>query len=192
MIKQYTGYKPERIVASTPLPVGGYVLNIMKASVEFTKSGSQVLVINFDVAEGENAGWFTKVWKNDTREDKKWKGTYRLFIPTGDGSDDDKLTVRSFNNFVACLEESNPGYHWDWNEAGIKNLKIGGIWRNREYDFDGRVGWTTEMGGVATVDEIRAGTFKPLKDKPLAKKQAAAASSNWSDIPAPDDDDCPF
>jgi hypothetical protein len=182
MINQYNGFKSERTASSAPLPVGGYVLKIMKAVVEQTRSGSEMLVLNFDVAEGDNAGFFVNSWKNDTRDNKKWRGAYRLFLPAGDGSERDNYAIRNFNNFVFCLEDSNPGYHWNWDEAGLTNLKIGGIWRNKEYSINGKNGWTTEMGAVATVEEIKENKFKPLKDKALSGNTTSAENTGTADF----------
>lgn len=173
-MKAYNGYKAERYTSSEPLPAGGYVVKILKAETTFTKTGSEQLTLSLDVAEGNKKGFFEEQYRANPNDDKKWKGVYRQFVPTGDGSDGDSKTVRAMNNLIACIEESNPGYHWDWNEGGLKGKLLGGLWRNKEYEVDGRRGWTTEMAGVTTAQDIREGKFKPLADKPLTTSHAAS------------------
>ena len=88
------------------------------------------------------------------------------------------------------MQESNPGYVWNWDENTLKGKKYGALFRNKEWEMDGNTGWTTEAGGAVTAEDIRTGNFKPLKDKPLKDKptqQQAAASA-----PAEDEDDLPF
>jgi hypothetical protein len=76
-----------------------------------------------------------------------------------------------------AIEQSNPGYTWDWDEKKLKGKKIGVIYRNREWEYNGNTGWTTEAGGSESVENIRAGKFKMLKDKPLKNKSASSASA---------------
>lgn len=179
-MKAYNGYKAERYTTSEPLPAGGYVIKIVKAETTFTRAGKEQLVLSVEVAEGEKTGFFEQQYRANPNEDKKWKGVYRQFTPLDDGSEEDKKTVRAMNNLIACIEESNPGYHWDWKEQNLKGKLLGGIWRNKEYEIDGRRGWTTEMAGVTTAQEIREGKFKPLADKPLTTSQAASFGTEAS------------
>ena len=62
MIPQYNGMKAEQTVFSNPLPKGGYVANIINAKIEDYPWGS-VLVIAFDIAEGDYKDFFRKQFK---------------------------------------------------------------------------------------------------------------------------------
>lgn len=148
------------------LPADGYVCNILSAKEETFSWGSR-LVLAIDVAEGVYEGFFKRDFDNNDREDKKWRGIYRVNIPKDDGTDQDNWTKRTFGNFIWSVQESNPGYTWDWNEKSLKGKKIGVIYRNREWEMNGRTGWTTEAGGSASVEDIRSGKFRLLKDRPL-------------------------
>ena len=69
------------------LPVGGYVLKIENLRYEEGANGnSDVIVFQFDIVEGTYAGFFRKNYEENTQEDRKWKGTYRLYVPKDDGS----------------------------------------------------------------------------------------------------------
>ena len=190
MINNYSGQKAEKSFNSTKLPAGGYVAKIISAKIEEYSWGS-VVVVAFDIDEGEHANFFKTQFDNNPNENKKWRGTYRLTIPD-ESSQYFESNRRQFNNFIYSLEDSNEGYHYDCDENKFKGLKVGVIFRNKEWEMNGKTGWTTECGTVDTVEAIKNGTFRALKDKPLNNKSATAdtsASSNGSIIA---DEDLPF
>ena len=169
------------------LPAGGYVCQIISAKVENSEWGD-TLIIAHDVCEGEYSGIFHKDFENNTADNKKWRGTFRIRLPRDDGSQQDAWKKRSLGNTIWAIEQSNPGYTWDWDEKGLKGKKIGLVYRNREWEMDGRSGWTTEAGTAESVDNIRAGKFKPLKDKPLPdgpvnSGESYASAESESDLP---------
>lgn len=188
-MKRFDGFRPEKAAARETLPAGGYVLKIMNAEEQEYTWGS-VIVVSFDVAEGDKAGFYAQDYRSQQSEDKKWRGNYRLSVPKDDGSERDGWTKRSFNNFIWALEASNPGYHFDWDERTFKGKLVGGLFRDREWEYDGRTGWTTECCSVCEADAIRQGRFKMPKPKPLGDKKtdfgaaAVGFSSNANQAPA--------
>lgn len=192
MINNYKGQKAERSTGgNTPLPAGGYVAKIINAKLEEYSWGS-VVVVAFDIAEGDHANFFKNQFDNNQNEDKKWKGTYRLIVPD-ENSQYFESNRRQFNNFIYALEDSNENYHYDCNEKKFKGLKVGVIFRNKEWEMNGRTGWTTECGTVDTVEAIRNGTFKPMKDKPLNNRpNTASAPVTSGDLADGEDEDLPF
>ena len=153
------------------LPAGGYVCQILNAKVESGEWGD-TLVIAHDVCEGEFSNLFKRDYDNNTMEDKKWRGTFRLKLPKDDGTEQDAWKKRSLSNFLWAIEQSNPGFTFNWDEKTLKGKKIGLIYRNKEWEYNGRSGWTTEAAGTESIDNIREGKFRALKDKPLANKPA--------------------
>lgn len=194
MIKQYKGFKAEKTSGPREiLPAGGYVAKIVSAKVESYTWGDR-LAVAYDVAEGEYAGFFKRDYDNNPNEDKKWRGVFRLTIPTDSEDQQNKWSRRRFNNFTACLEESNPNYHWDWNEEKLRGLMVGILVRDREWEMNGNTGWTTEACDAACIEAIRAGKFRtpkafPLKNKPVVEADYAAAQTA---APVEDDSDLPF
>ena len=166
--------------ASEPLPAVGYVAKILNAKVE-EYSWGEVLVISFDIAEGECKDFFSKQYKENTREDKKWKGNFRLTVPQESNQYFDSQK-RTFGNAIWAIEESNPGYHWDWNEDALKGKMVGVLFRKFESAMDdGRSGWSTECCTFVSAEDVRTGNFKQPKDKPLRNKTANnAIESNFS------------
>lgn len=196
-MKKFAGYEAKKSeAAGAALPAGGYVAKILGAEVKEYEWGD-VLIISFDIAEGEHKGFFANRWKADENSDfeRKWKGTFRLNIPTKKSRypDSDK---RNFNNAMWAVETSNNGYTWNWDESSLKGKMIGVLFRNREWEMNGNTGWTTECCSVTSVGDIRGGTFytpkdKPLKNKPeTAQKSPAETAMETADIIS--DDELPF
>ena len=191
MIKSYNGFKPERTTARETLPAGGYVAKIMDATV-ISYDWGDVLKVDFDIAEGEHKGFFATDYRNNTNDDKKWRGTYRINIPNESNQYFDSQR-KSFNNLIACLEETNSGFHFDWDESKLKGKGIGVLFRNKEWEYNGSTGWTTECCAVTTAKDVREGNFKMPKDKPLKAKAAnTGAYSASAFAPVEDDSDLPF
>lgn len=202
-MKRYDGFMPQKASHRELLPPGGYVAKIMKAE-DLSYSWGEVLLLSFDVAEGEYAGHFASDYRQNTREDRKWRGTHRLTQPRGDGSERDGWAINAMNNAVAVIQESNPGYAWDWGpiERGdysqLKGKLVGILYRRREWEWNGKTGWTTECCGLIPAQDVRDGSFAIPADKPLNSKPGGSSSTaggSWSaaDIAAFDsDDDLPF
>lgn len=175
--------------AGEPLPAGGYVAKILNAKVE-AYSWGEVLVISFDIADGDYKDFFANQYKENTREDKKWKGNFRLTVPS-EGNQYFDSQKRQFGNALACIEESNPGYHWDWNESALKGKMVGVLFRNFEYDINGRQGWSTECCTFVSAEDVRSGNFKMPKDKPLKNKTASSSPDSF--VPLDDNEsELPF
>ena len=131
-MKPFNGFEAKKSSGGRELlPAGGYVAKILNAE-EISYSWGSVLLISFDIIEGQFKDFFSTDYKNQDREDKKWRGTYRLSVPKDDGSEKDGWTKRTFGNAIWSIEASNPGYHWDWNETALKGKTVGVLYRNRE------------------------------------------------------------
>ena len=151
------------------LPLGAYVCKVKRSAVQANEFGEQLCIV-FDIVEGEFSGFFNDDFKNNNSENKKWKGVLRMFIPKDDGSEKDEWTKRSFKGMVTAFEKSNPGYKWNWDEASLTGKLIGILFRNEEWEYDGKTGWTVRPFRAISVDSVRSGDFTLPKDKPLTKK----------------------
>lgn len=179
-MKSFSDYK-DIVVAkgsSEKLPAGGYVLKIMNVRYENGQNGaSDRIVLMFDVAEGEQKDFFKKQYEGNTNEDKKWKGTVNIYVPTDDGSESDKWTKQTFKRYMEAVEDSNPGYNWNWDENTLKGKLIGGVFGEIKTVIENREVTYTQMRYAASADSIRKGTFKipELKVKGSATNSATSA-----------------
>lgn len=179
----------------TALPAGGYVCKIQGAKIRTFegKNGSfERLEVAVDIIEGEYKDYFRRDFDSQNTEDKKWRGVLRLYVPSGDGSDQDNWSMAKLKRFVNDVEDSNPGYHWDWEESKLKGKLVGLTFRREEWEYNGKTGWKTNPFQAYTVEDIRQNKFQLPKDKPL-KKAAAAPMPKFEDIvDTESDDDLPF
>ena len=96
---------------------------------------------------------------------------------------------RAFGNAIWAIEESNPGYHWDWNEAALKGKMVGVLFRDREWEIEGKTGMTTEACTFVSVEDVRTNNFKMPKPKMLNKAATQTApASNFTVLDDPDAD----
>lgn len=191
-MKPFNGFASKKnTMAREPLPAGGYVAKILSVE-EVQYDWGRVLLISFDIEEGEKKGFFDKDYKDNVNENKKWRGIYRLSIPKDDGSEKDEWTKNTFGGAIWAIEESNPGFHWNWDEAALKGKLVGVLFRNKEWEMETdrgvKTGWTTECCRLDPVEDIRNGSFKMPKDKPLPKKQ----EPSFTPLDANDDSDLPW
>lgn len=196
-MRKLNGYEKASAYSSQErLPVGGYVLKIMDVKYQ-ENSWGDVIILSFDIAEGEQKDFFADNWKSQTGEDKKWKGTYRMRVPADDGSEQDEWKMRRFKTDMMNFEESNPGYHWDWEEQTLKGKLIGALFNNKEYEFNGRHGFFTNCHSLTTVEKIRSGKFEIPEDTLLNQSnkpqmQGQPVGNGFMTIPEGVDDELPF
>lgn len=174
-MEPFAGYEKVQVSDFEKPPKGAYEVKIMDAKkVSYTgKYGSPFskLEIAFEIATGEFAGFYRRNFDVQTQEDKKWKGVMRLYIPKDDGTDMDEWTKKNFKRAMQAIEDSNPGYHWDWNEKGLKGKIVGCLYQNKEWAYNGKTGWTAQPHSFIDVAKVRSGEFKLPNDKPLLKDQ---------------------
>lgn len=172
------------------LPAGAYVCEIMQAKESKNKNTDGThLEISFDVCEGDYKGFFQQDWKNQDREDKFWRGVIRQNIPN-EQSAKYSQQCRFFKRFTNALEDSNPGYHWDWNEGALKGKKIGVVFGERERESQkGTIYTVTDAAEIISVDDVKSGKFKVPEKKYLQK---APASAGFTPLDDEDEGDLPF
>lgn len=183
-MKQLNGYEKAKIVISAPsaLPKGGYIAKIESCEeVHGEKNGKQYnyLAFYFDIAEGEHKGHFAELYKTAPLETRKWRGFYNYFLPD-EGSEYYEQNLNRFKTVVANFEESNPGFHFDWDETKFKGKMIGILFREKEFiTNDGETKVTTEPCGFRSVEMIKSGNYRiPMKRAlPNSSTQAPAIST---------------
>ena len=170
----------QTISARAQLPVGAYICQILKAEEKVYSSSKgewHKLEVSFDICEGEHKDFYANDYRSQSGEDKKWKGVLRMNIPSDDGSDADNWAKRSFKTNILAIEESNNGYHWDWNEAQLKGKTVGIVFRSEEWEYNGKRGWRTAPFKMVPAADVKSGNIKIPDPKPLNGKAASQAST---------------
>ncbi len=190
---------PDITDAPERLPVGGYILKIMKVE-EKTQDWGDQLIFSFDIAEGEHKDYFAKQYRSqivDTGEEKKWKGVYRLNLPKDDGSEQDGWAMRRYKGAITSFNVSNQGLNIDplrdWNSQCLVGKLVGAVFFEKEYDFNGRNGMYTTCHSLRSVSKIRDGDFKIPPAKMLnGSKGITSSTAGFTNASAEDYDDLPF
>lgn len=180
----YSGFEAKKSSGFAQLPPPGvYVAEIQGVKTEDSYDHSrEQIVCMIEITEGEYAGQYHKVYEDQKNSfsDVKYRGTIRL-SPYIEGDED---WVRSqFEGNLWCVEQSNPGYHWDWNEKGLIGKKIGiNVRKNFYTGRDGKERETTEICRFETVDDVRNGKVKAAKDRVQKKNGSDSSANEYSDV----------
>lgn len=167
-MKQFNGFeeakKEAQASGGAKLPAGAYVCKVLGVKYENGKNGgSDQIILQFDIAEGEYKDFFQKHFAANTSDNKKYKGVTRIWVPTDDGSENDAITKKSFAGWTNSFEESNTGYSWDWDETKWKGKIIGIVFGETGTRIENRDVIYTEARFAISADRVRKG------DAPAAK-----------------------
>ncbi len=163
-MKQFNGYDEAKKSASYKggqIPVGGYVCKIMAVKYLPGENGnSDMIAVQFDVTEGEQKGFFRKLYDNNTSEDKKWKGKATIYVPKDDGTEEDGWTKNTFAKWTNGFEQSNSGYEWDWDESKWKGLIIGIVFGQTGTVIEGKEVVYSDPRYPVPAEDIRDNSYK--------------------------------
>lgn len=183
--QEYTDFKR--------LPAGAYEVEIIRA-----EDSDKALCLLFDIRGGDFDSYFKKKLaadrKSTTIQNPKFKGVYRLWYPDGGEWDDSKK--RRMKTALKLISEEN-GLHIDftreWDGAALKGAKIGMIFQDRQWEYQGKTGWTAQPYALISLGDLREGNFTIPEPKYLSgTSQSASDSFGYSDAPDLTDDDLPF
>ncbi len=141
------------------LKPGGYIGVLRKAEDE---SDKEYLKVFFDIAEGE----FAEYYKNLYSQFNFWGGVFFRSYK--------EKALSMFKGFIKSVEESNPGYVWNWDESTLKGKKVGLILQEEEFvptggAHAGELRTRLIVQKVVNVETIKSGNFKVPELKKLDK-----------------------
>jgi hypothetical protein len=161
---------------------GGYIIRILDVTdvpLDATTGKGDYLKIDYDICEGEFANYYKEANK---RFGGEW---FANFIRSYK-----EKALGMFKHFTNCIEESNKGYEWDWNEKELIGKKIGVTMQEEEYKkSDGSIGVRLRVKDIKTVKQIATGDFKVPERKCL---EIVPATSNNGFVEVDLEDDLPF
>lgn len=148
------------------LPPGGYVVIINGAEVKRSPKGYEYLDLSIDIAEGEYKGYYQSDYYAQEGE-KRWKGHYRQGTP----KQDDEKRTSYFKGMIKAIEESNPGYQWNWDERSLVGRIVGCLFGEVENEYNSKRFMRTEPRFMCGADRIRTGDFNTPQPKMLPMQQ---------------------
>ena len=181
VIENYENIQASSGEFAKPSP-GGYILKVV--SVEDVTLNPQTgkgdyLRINYDIAIGDFEGYYTA---QNERFGGKW--------PANVIKSYKENALGIFKHFINCVEESNPGFKWNWQEDKLIGCRFGATLREEEYEKqDGSIGTRLIVKDIKTVKQIMDGDFKVPTTKKM--ERTAAPVSDFAVIEN-STDDLPF
>ena len=97
-----------------------------------------------------------------------------------------------FKTFIVCVEESNDGFHWDWDESKLKGKKVGAIFNEKEWEYNGNSGFFTNLHHFTAADKIRKNDFKIPEPTYLKNKKSASMPEGFVDVKPGTPEEVPF
>ena len=201
MIVKPQGYDEARAFTGefASLPAGCYVCVIKQASMVKTQNGRDQIAILFDIAEGEQKGFYSTQFEAAKAQDSsaKWKGVHKQIM---DGS-----SLPFFKGLMTSIERSNSGFVFPWgregNEKTLAGKKFGAVMGREEFlTADGKKRWATKIEQIRSIDGLK--DAKVPEDKPLPDDAGPAPSASlqygqpdengFMNIPDGIDEELPF
>jgi hypothetical protein len=159
---------------------GPCILGIVNATVE-VKNGEQRVIFNIDIAEGK--------FKNHFGKQTKRFGKNRLlrYYQNAEGK-----SLPYFKGVIKAIEESNPGYVFDWNESGLALKKVGGNLREEEYlANDGTIKTILRIGYLCSIRSVLEGEHRVMSVKKFPQGAAAVPEEKHYQRPGENDEPLP-
>lgn len=139
------------------VPAGGHVCRIIQAKVETLDNGSEKLSLALDIEEGSPLDGVYRRMFAGKEQGAKWPCVFGQFLLDRDGQ-----CSPFFKGLIKCIEKSNPGYQWAWDERTLKGRMVGMIFREEEFlARDGSIRIVTRPAFARSVERIREGVEVP-------------------------------
>lgn len=181
------------------LPIGAYECIIKKAQVHKNpESGKESFKVAVDILSGEYKDYFKKRYDSNTNADKKWdNNAIRYLAFQGDN-------VAYFKGFITCVENSNVGYKWNWDETTLTGKKICGVFLYEEYEKqDGKRAVKVRLNKFRSLDKMKDievsdsvrmldGSYMSIDDYNERKEDKKDAYVDFGDVVEISDDDLAF
>lgn len=172
---------------SQALPAGKYICEIKNAKVVKSTRGIEQLVLQLDIAEGDYKNYYSDLYAADLERSgskAKWRNG-GLFRQGWEGK-----SLPYFHGLMTCIEKSNEGYVWNWDEKTLKGKKIGVLFGREQFLLGEDKRWATKAVAVRSIEGLEKSEIP--KDKLLdGSVSSGFDSSGFNDIDG-DQDDLPF
>lgn len=183
MIKKPQGYDDAAAYTgeSQALPKGKYVCVIKQVAEQETEYGRKFVIL-YDIAEGEYAGFYEKMYKAHKQRDAKtatWKGVFKQSM--------DKNGTPWLKGIITSIEKSN-NFTFPWNrednEKTLIGKKFGGIFRRRQFKADDKTTpFVTELWRIRSVAGLAEAEIP--EDELLPATELEGDRPNPADAAAP-------
>lgn len=146
-IENYENVEAKNFGEFEKLELGGHVCIINKAYIALSTMQKEMLCLELEISNGKQAGFFKKQFDENTKENKKWGCIYRQLT---------RENPEFFKGMITAIENSNPGYKFNWDENTLVGKLVGGVFGLEEYTKqDGTIGTATKCVQLRSIDKIK-------------------------------------
>ena len=154
-----------------PTP-NGYICRITLADdypFDANTGKGDYLKIEYDIASGEFKDYYTEQYNRFGGD--FWAATmFRSYK---------EKALGMFKHFIDCVEKSNAGFVWDWDEKTLMGKFVGLVLAEEEYENNsGEIKTRLYVSQVKTVEQIKNGDFKVPELKKVKRNTPAPSVSN--------------
>lgn len=168
------------------LPAGAYEVKIIRA-----EDSDDALCLLFDIDGGEFDSFYHKKFADDKKSfgnKAKYKGVLRVWYPDGGEYDDNKK--RRLKTVLKTICEDNSlsiDFTKEWDGADLKGAHTGVIFRDTEWEYEGKTGVTALPYTIISLEKLKSGEFTIPEIKRLK-------NSGFTDVTSlvDEDDDLDF
>ena len=182
------------------LPIGAYECKIINAVENHNEqSGKTTLKVMVDIASGEYKDYFKKRYDNNTAIDRHWDNNATKYLAF------EGENTSYFKGFITCVENSNVGYKWNWEESTLRDKKIVGVFQYEEYEKqDGTRGIKVRLTKFRSLEKLKeievSDSIKMLDgsyvtyDDYMERKENLSSKVNdlFGEVPEISSEDLPF
>lgn len=182
------------------LPIGAYECKIINAVENHNdQSGKTTLKVMIDIASGEYKDYFKKRYDNNTAIDRRWDNNATKYLAF------EGENTSYFKGFITCVENSNVGYKWNWEESTLRDKKIVGVFQYEEYEKqDGTRGIKVRLTKFRSLEKLKeievSDSIKMLDgsyvtyDDYMERKENLSSKVNdlFGEVPEVNSEDLPF
>lgn len=162
----------------SPIPAGGYLCIVKTSFTSLSKNGNSMLVLSFDIAEGDFARKFSNT---DFKHAPKF---YQLIYDSnGNVRSDYKALVEDFAISNSGINPSDS----DFDERVLVGKKIGVVFGDYEYlNSKGDIRINSQPRKIISVDDLRNGNFIIPSIQSLDKNKTSKTDDDFSGVDIPD------
>lgn len=136
------------------LELGGHK-GIIKKVEEYTGlTGNTSLKVEIDTDKNDKQpNYFQNQYDNNDNADKKWAISGTKYVSLKE----DENCVKMLKSFITAVENSNPGFTFDWNKEldQLTNKKVGLVFGQEEYENDkGEIKIATKITNFRSYDKV--------------------------------------
>ena len=178
-MKQPNNYENTQAAGSfEPIALGGHKMVIKQVVEKTTKNGDPMIVVLLDTDRNDvQPNYFSKMFADDIRPDKKWPNAGTVYITT----EYNGKCTRNFKGFCTAAEKSTPGFKISWGDdfcKCLKNKPIGGVYRVEIGWYDNKETNQNKLAWFCEIDKAKDAEIpKPYETKDY-KERAKSASGN--------------